>query len=94
MKWMTLTAALMVCSAALNSADAGLFDCHRNDRCPPADCCCMPAPECCAPAPMCCEPCDCCCQPRDRGCFHGFFRKMMDTERRKNDCLLRTFRLR
>lgn len=53
MKWMTLTAALMVCCVSTNSADAGLFNFMKKGHG-----CCAPAPACCAPAaaPVCAAP--------------------------------------
>jgi hypothetical protein len=76
MKWMTLSAALLVCCVA-NSADAGLFGCckKKNNCCQQSHSCCEPAPApCCEPAPMsCCEPAHSCCQPKKKCFLSGLF---------------------
>ena len=62
MKWMTLSAALLICGASFGSAEAGLFGCHKNKCCQPSCCeqtCCEPAPVCCEPAPCCEQSCGC-----------------------------------
>ena len=71
MKWLTLTAALFVCSVGTNAADAGLLDLfdgmdvlNLNGH----DGCCCPAPKCCAPKPVCCKPAPRCCAPKPVCC--------------------------
>lgn len=62
MKWMTLSAAMLLCS--VSSANAGLFDCFKKEAscCAPAPMCCE-EPSCCAPAPKCCHVEPTCCAP-------------------------------
>jgi len=80
MKWLTLTAALLVCSVGTNNADAGLFDMFDSVNldilnldghggcCNPAPKCCAPKPVCCKPAPKCCAPKPVCCKPAPKCC--------------------------
>lgn len=64
MKWLTLSAALLVCCASVSEVDAGWFGRGGCCGCQKQSCC-APAPvTCCAPAPTCCNTAPSCCCPR------------------------------
>lgn len=72
MRWFTVSAALMILSAA-SQANAGLFDCCKNEPtcCCPAPTCCHVEPSCCAPAPTCCNVTPSCCAPVPAVCHEA-----------------------
>jgi hypothetical protein len=71
MRWITVSAALLILSAS--QAQAGLFDCCKKEPvcCCPAPTCCHVEPSCCAPAPTCCNVAPSCCAPAPACCHEA-----------------------